>query len=374
MNAVAHQKRPDRRYPRYKIALQARIGGHTVTVSDWSANGLGLSDVGVDLVPDRQLPVTVMLNSIGSSLELTLMTRIVWVDRGERRAGLEILSDSRATKPLSDFADLYLAGRLVEAPTHNNTQHNRLSVIGNQMSAANASEVASVHAAAPRSEGLLARLFGLLVFAGVGLIAFLFLFDIVYQRLFTFEAISARVATDVEVIYQPRDGVVNIDAFPLEVRSGQEMATVKLDVPNDDGDTEIKVLSSCDCYLVQENRPQSSYFARAGSKMFTLVPKEADMYISLNIPFRQLGILSQNPQITLTYLDGMVVEDVDILAVPKVDEDIVTQLEILVSPGRDLPADAIGQPVYAVFDTAPFRQLNLLSLFQTTALPSDGDM
>ncbi|WP_269582922.1 PilZ domain-containing protein [Roseibium sp. Sym1] len=349
MSAVAKAKRPDRQFPRYKVPLKARIDGETVTVCDWSAAGLGLADLPAPLQVPGTLTVTVLLETNGSVLELPLATRVVWCNPDEGRAGLEILDDAHKTAPLSDFADLYLAGRVVQQDTN-------IYVMGNTMSETESIK-SPVVASAPSSgqSGLAGRIFGLAIFAVVGIAAFLFLFDVVYKRLFTFEAISASVSSDVVTVYQPRDGVVEVADLPREVTPGQKLATVTLDAPDLDGNRVVDIISPCDCYVLQQARPQGSYFGRAGAQVFNLVPKDAQPHVTLRVPFRRLETLSKNPAISLTYLDGTKVDGVEILAVPKISEYTATQLEVVVDAGTRLDPSMIGQPVYAVFDMAPWR-------------------
>ncbi|CTQ56353.1 Alginate biosynthesis protein Alg44 [Roseibium album] len=349
MSAVAKAKRPDRKFPRYKVPLKARLNGQIVVVSDWSIAGLGLSDIPAALQLNESQPVTVLLATNGSTLEVLLNTRLVWTDTSQSRAGLEITDGPKVTAPLTDFADLYLAGRVVQKDTN-------IYVLGKSMSESQSIK-SSVVAAAPSAGegGMVGRLFGLAIFAVVGIAAFLFLFDVVYKRLFTFEAISASVSSEVVTVFQPRDGVVEMLSLPSEVSTGQKLATVKLDAPDLDGNTVIDIVSPCDCYVLAEARPLASYFGRAGTQMLNLVPKNTNPHVSLRIPFRQLETLTNNPVVSLTYLDGSKVENVQIKSVPKVSEYTATQLEVIVDAGKELDPSAIGEPVYAVFDTAPWR-------------------
>lgn len=346
MNVVAQTKRPERRFPRYKLPLEANILGKTVTVCDWSQAGLGLSGI-KDMVSAGEIhPITVFLKTDGSTLSLDLKARIVWTNREEKRAGLEILDPEEKTRPLADFADLYLAGRLVE------DEDKKIHILGNDMSQEEKTSPPVTTPYEPESANVFGRVFGLLVFAFVGFIAFWFLFDVVYKRLFTFDAISASVTAQVVTVYHPRDGIIEYTPTDGTVARGDRLAVVRLDTPDLNGNRTLDILSPCDCTVISQNRP-SLTFARAGTEVLTLVSDATKPHISLRVPFRRLSVISKEPRISLTYLDGQSVEDVKILSVPKVTEFTATQLEILVEPGRELDPSMIGQPVYAVFDTAP---------------------
>ncbi|PDT80345.1 PilZ domain-containing protein [Sinorhizobium sp. BJ1] len=349
MAATANAKRREREFPRYKVPLSALIDGKRAEVCDWSVAGLGLAAVDLKLLPDELVSVTVLIETEGSRLELTLNTKVVWAKPEEHRAGLQILDSEDKTAPLADFADLYLAGRILQ-------NDSKILVWEKQMSEIQDAKTAVVGATLPAagSNGLAGRVFGLSIFAIIGLAAFFFLFDIVYKRLFTFEAISASIAAETVSVFQPRDGLVEFENIPQKVRRGDKLATIVLDAADQNGNKTVDVISPCNCYVLSIDHPASTY-GRAGSRILSLADEDATSYVSLRLPFRRLSSISGSPQISLTYLDGTTVTGVEILSVPKVTEYTATQLEILVKPGRDINPSMIGQPVLATFDVAPWH-------------------
>ncbi|WP_087002050.1 PilZ domain-containing protein [Rhizobium sullae] len=348
MTAVAVPKRREREFPRFKLPLAALIDGKRIEVCDWSVTGLGLAAVALTQAPGDYLAVTLLLETEGSCLELALNTRIVWVDADERRAGLQILDPAETTAPLAHFADLYLAGRVVQSGS-------KVYVLGHQMAEKEDAKAAVVGVTASSTgNGLAGRIFGLLIFVVIGLAAFSFLSSIVYKRLFTFEAVSASIAAETVTVYQPRDGVVEFAALPQKVKQGDRLATIVLDAPAADGKSIVEVLSACDCYVLSVDHPGSTY-GRAGGRMLSLVRQDAPLYVSVRVPFRRLANIAEKPQISLSYLDGVKAKKVEIVSIPKVTEYTTTQLEIQVQPGRSLDPSMVGQPVLATFDTAPWH-------------------
>lgn len=346
--ATAAPKRREREFPRFKTPLAAIIGGHRVTVCDWSVAGLGLGDVELSQKPGDHLALQLLIETDGSTLQLSLNAAVVWVNPAERRAGLQILDPADKTAPLAEFADLYLAGRVVQSGSS-------IFVLGSHMADKEDTKVAVVGTpASPTGEGLAGRISGLAVFLVVGLAAFAFLSNIVYKRLFTFEAVSANVAAETITVYQPRDGMVEFASLAERVKQGDRLATITLTPPVSPDQATVDVLSPCDCYVVSIDHPGSTY-GRAGGRMFTLVNKEAKLYVSVRLPFRRLANLAERPRIALTYLDGAIASDVGVISIPKVTEYTATQLEIQVQPGRDLDPSTVGQPVLATFDTAPWH-------------------
>ncbi|MEX2694834.1 PilZ domain-containing protein [Rhizobium mongolense] len=347
MTAVAVPKRREREFPRFKLPLAALIDGKRTEVCDWSVTGLGLAEVALTQAPGEHLAVTLLVETEGSCLELALSTRVVWVNRDERRAGLQILDPAEKTAPLAHFADLYLAGRVVQSGS-------KIYVLGTQMAEMENAKAAVVGVTSSTGNGLAGRIFGLLIFVIIGLAAFSFLSNIVYKRLFTFEAVSASIAAETVTVYQPRDGVVEFADLPQKVKQGDRLATIALDAPAADGRSTVEVLSACDCYVLSVDHPGSTY-GRAGGRMLSLVRHDASLYVSVRVPFRRLANISEKPQISLSYLDGVEAKNVDILSIPKVTEYTATQLEIQVQPGRSLDPSMVGQPVLATFDTAPWQ-------------------
>lgn len=345
--AVAAPKRREREFPRYKIPLAAMVEGERVTVCDWSVAGLGLADIALSRKPGDDLAVELLIETEGSTLRSALNTRVVWVNPSERRAGVQILDPAEKTAPLVEFADLYLAGRVVEIGS-------RVFVLGKQMADKEENKAAVVGTQAPVREGLAGRILGLSIFLVVGLAAFAFLSSIVYKRLFTFEAVSANIAAQTTIVYQPRDGVVDFASLPESVKQGDRLATITLSPPVSADQTTVDVLSPCDCYVVSVDHPASTY-GRAGERMITLVRKDAKLYVSVRLPFRRLANLAGSPSISLTYLDGTTVDDVGVISIPKVTEYTATQLEVQVESGRELDPATVGQPVLATFDTAPWN-------------------
>ncbi|MBB3394999.1 MULTISPECIES: PilZ domain-containing protein [unclassified Rhizobium] len=347
MTAVAVSKRREREFPRFKLPLTALIDGMRVEVCDWSVTGFGLAEVALMRAPGDHVAVILLIETEGSCFELALNTRVVWVNPDERRAGLQILDPAEKTAPLAHFADLYLAGRVVHSGS-------KIYVLGNQMAQVENAKAAVVGATSLAGNGLAGRIFGLLIFVVIGLAAFFFLFNIVYKRLFTFEAVSASIAAETVTVYQPRDGVVEFVDLPQKVKRGDRLATIVLDAPAADGKSTVEVLSACDCYVLSVDHPGSTY-GRAGGRMLSLVRQDATLYVSVRLPFRRLANISEKPQISLSYLDGVETKNADIVSIPKVTEYTATQLEIQVQPGRSLDPSMVGQPVLATFDTAPWH-------------------
>lgn len=346
--ATAAPKRREREFPRYKIPLAAIIDGQRLKVCDWSVAGLGLVDVELSRKPGDHLVVQLLMETEGSTLQLPLNTSVVWVNPAERRAGLQILDPAEKTAPLVEFADLYLAGRLVDSDLS-------IFVLGNDMADKEDTKAAVVGTTAQSTgEGLAGRILGLAVFLVVGLAAFAFLSSIVYKRLFTFEAVAANVAAETTTVYQPRDGVVEFAALGESVKQGERLATITLAPPASAEQATVDVLSPCDCYVVSVDHPSTTY-GRAGGRLITLVDKDATLYVSVRLPFRRLANLAEQPSISLTYLDGQTASDVGVLSIPKITEYTATQLEIRVQPGRELDPSLVGQPVLATFDTAPWN-------------------
>lgn len=340
MNVVARHK--ERAFPRYKIPLRGVIDGHAVSIVDWSVAGLGLAELTFDLTPGDAVTVKVSVSANGRVVEFPLNAEIVWCDRASRRAGVKLLDPPDKIAPLEELSDAYLAGRLTTGPQG-------LTILDRDMTERGSGDMTVVEAAKPARSGqnLAGRIVGLITFVIVGAAAFLFLASIVYERLFTFDALSANVAADTISVVIPVDGTVHFTDLSETVSAGTQLAEVK-------GATQAEIVSPCDCHVLLRAQ-QDGTFARAGQMIMTLVKNDAKPYIAVRVPFRRLGAISDGASISLTYLDGTTVKNAKLLSIPKITEDSAAQLIINVDAGRQLDASLAGQPVYAKFDTAPWN-------------------
>lgn len=340
VNVVARHK--ERAFPRYKIPLRGMIDGRAVSIADWSVAGLGLADVTFDLAPGSPVVVNISVTANGHMVEFPLNAEVVWTDPASRRAGVRLLDGAEGIAPLVELSDAFLAGRLTVGPTG-------LTILDRKMTEKGIRDMAVVDAGAPVRTGqnLAGRIIGLITFAVVGAAAFLFLANIVYERLFTFDALSANIAADTISVVIPVDGTVHFVDLPQGASSGAKIAEVK-------GATQADIVSPCDCHVLMHSQ-QDGTFARAGQAIMTLVRKDAQPHVAVRVPFRRLAAISDGARISLTYLDGTTVNDAKLLSIPKITEETAAQLIVNVDAGRKLDASLAGQPVYAKFDTAPWN-------------------
>lgn len=340
MNVVARHK--ERAFPRYKIPLHGAISDRAVSITDWSIGGLGLADLTFDLSPGLVLVVNISVMTNGTMVEFPLNAEVVWADAASGRAGVRLLDGPDKIAPLEELSDAFLAGRLTVGATG-------LTILDRQMTKEGSTDMAVIDAGKPARTGqnLAGRIIGLVTFVIVGAAAFLFLANIVYERLFTFDALSANVAADTISVVIPVDGTVHFADVPQGVGIGAKLAEIK-------GATPAEIVSPCDCHVLIRAQ-QDGTFARAGQMIMTLVKKDAQPYVAVRVPFRRLNAISEGARISLTYLDGTTVADAKLLSIPKITEETAAQLIVNVDAGRPLDASAAGQPVYAKFDTAPWN-------------------
>jgi hypothetical protein len=335
-------KRKEREFPRFKVPLKGEIGARSVEIVDWSVGGLGLAGVDFELPNASRQTIHVRSVINGRPVEFSLNGEVVWTDPAAGRAGIRLLDGAEAIRPLERLADAYLAGRLISSPEG-------LIILDQQMSEKGSGDMAVMEAgkAGRLGQNIAGRVLGLFIFLIIGGAAFYFLASIVYERLFVFDALSASVAVETVPVVIPTDGVVDFADLPDVVTTGMKLGSVT-------GPTPADIISPCDCGVLMKSQ-QDQTFARAGQVVMSLVRNDAKPYVSLTIPFRRLGVISEGARISLTYLDGVTVENVKVLSVPKINEDTAAHLIVNVEAGRPLDARLAGQPVYARFDTAPWN-------------------
>lgn len=339
----------EREYPRFKIPLTASIFGTHYDIIDWSLNGLGLSGATEKFEIDKHYLVVLTVNCSGKSATITTTAKVIWTDKSKGRAGMQILDPPENLLLLQELADLSLSGKL-------KVLNSSLFVLDPNMSVNKPASVANAHLSDVTNvaSNWAKRFLGLAVFAVIGLVALFFLSRVFYDRFFTFDASSANIASDVISIVAPGEGTVNFAAIGDQVAANSKIASITTTSTTAVPTATISIPAPCDCYVLLKNQSDGS-FVRTGQILFTLVSTTAKPYVSIRIPFRHLAEINNGAKISLTYLDGITVKNAKVLAIPKIIENTATQVTVLVDPGRKMSTSLTGQPVYAVFDVAPWN-------------------
>lgn len=340
LDRSANHTQNQRQHPRYKLPLEARVGGRLCQVLDWSIGGVGLIDAPGVLVPGRSTEVEMVLPLRGCKVEIVLKG-IVRYRNTDGRAGLQFTEVTHEQLAMLQFViDEYLAGRVTDADgvlefaMHSPVTKPRSTPIAAQESAGR------------RIKDGLTRALGLLFAALVGLGAVALIASSLYRHLYVFEAVSAQVAVPSFETDSPVAGTVTLVTQARSVTTKDELFRIRELSGN-----EVTVPAPCDCVVV--TRPTSAgNFVTAGQPVVVLAANDAAAAVAARIPFTALGRIYGGAHVTLRYLDGVTVtQDTSVIKFPSLLGEAGTLIEVQIPPGRQLLADAVGQPVAVSFDT-----------------------
>lgn len=189
---------------------------------------------------------------------------------------------------------------------------------------------------------------GLGLFAILGVFAAIFLFKLVYAKLFLVEASSASIFSDVTNVASPFEGTL-IDVQSIgPVKLNQVIA--KISQPSG---TASEILSPCDCEVVSVTDRNGSYVG-LGQVVAVLVRSDAKPTVSVRIPFQELERVVKGATVSLTYLDGRAVSAAKVIGFPKVSNEASAIVTVFVEAGLELKPSQVGEPVYAQINVAPW--------------------
>lgn len=203
-------------------------------------------------------------------------------------------------------------------------------------------------------EGL-RRLVGLGLFTLLGGTAALFLGTSIYDRLFVFEAASAQVAFDTVEVDSPVAGTLTSIAAPGPISNGTTLFSIV-----DAEGVVTEVASPCTCEVAEGGRGFGA-FVSAGAVVTQLVRTDSTPRVLVSVNFPDVRRVYEGAAVDIRYLDGETIRSAKIASIRSLGGQQSGLVTIEVDPGRALRPSQFGEPVYARFDTAPWRLSGRLS-------------
>lgn len=338
---AAPKVRELRKEPRFKLPARLVIDGVDIEVTDWSRSGVGFVIRGAEVDAGDRFAADLVFDMPGASLATALDVEIKHYDAKSGRGGLSFqLRDRQGNSAIDDIIEDYLAGKIkVKDGMLTKSETARIA----PRLSANTARKPSGIAETTR------RLFGLGLFTVAGGAALFYLGTSIYDRLFVFEAASAQVAFDTIDQTSPIAGTLTAVAKPGPVASG----AVLFDVVDADGAT-TEVASPCNCEVATGGREYGA-FVSAGSTVVKLVRSDSTPKVLVGVAFPDLRRVYEGAAIDIRFLDGEQIHGARVLAIRSLGGQQSGLVSIEVDPGRQLKAAQFGEPVYARFDTAPWR-------------------
>lgn len=335
----ARKVREYRINPRFKVPATLVVENREVEVFDWSRDGVGFHAPGADLRPGETMPAELRFDFPGASMAVAIDATIRHFDPRSGRGGLSYTLHRPEDGGVLDFIiNEHLAGRIMSTE----------GILGTS----EATRAQPKPAAAPRANGVATfgrRVIGLAVFTLGGALALYFLGSSIYNRLFVFEAVSAQVSATTVDLDAPVAGTIVALAPAGPIAPGAPAFSVvdafgaRTDVP-----------SPCDCEVAEGGRAVGSY-ASPGSVVQRLIPVDAQPFVAVSVAFPDVSRIYDSAAVDLKFIDGKSVNGARIVSVENLREQGSGLVTVTVDPGQPIPAARFGEPVYARFDTAPWR-------------------
>ena len=325
--------------PRFKLPAVLVVEGAAVEVFDWSKSGVGFHAPGANLAPGETMPAELRFDFPAASLRMAIDATIRHYDPQSGRGGLSYTLRRPEDGTIRDFIiDEHLAGRIMSTDgllaNSESTRANPAPVVRRRESFAG---------------GITRRVVGLALFTLGGALALYFLGSSIYNRLFVFEAVSAQVSATTVDLDAPVAGTIVALAAPGHLAPGAPAFSIvdafgsRTDVP-----------SPCDCEVAEGGRSVGSY-ASPGSVVQRLIPIDAQPFVSVSVAFPDVSRIYDGAAVDLKFIDGTTISGARIVSVENLREQGSGLVTVTVDPGLAIPPARFGEPVYARFDTAPWR-------------------
>ncbi len=341
MASIRYEAETQRQHPRYRLPMQAYVGGRAYEVLDWSLGGFALKG-GSEFRPGERVLAELRVPLGGYDLGISVQAEARYVAPDGTRAGFAFVDiNERQASLLRYVADAILTGEIVEVGEV-------LDVAGRTGSGR------SRNPPAAEMPGFMGRMAGLgrrlatatAVMAIIGALG-AFLWANVYDELYVVRAQTASVAAKTVNLASPAIGRIGFVNTKSQVALGEPILTVNPPVGNP-----IVIQSPCDCLQVDQ-RFSNGDFVKTGDTVLQLMRRDAPVIVSALVPPDQLMSLYSVSKATIVYADGSRVDNADILWRPGQGGDETLPRDpstVVLDPERSLSSSMVGQPVEVTFD------------------------
>ncbi|MCP1642342.1 alginate biosynthesis protein Alg44 [Pseudomonas citronellolis] len=380
---VVHESEAQRQHARVKLPARIRyIGANREGVDarllDLSAGGFAFTASGAPIqVGDlHKGKLLFQIDSISFALEVEFQVRSF--DPDSRRTGCEFQHlKPREVAALRYLITAYLAGEVVSVGDMLNTlQRENFTK-------------ARKHGGAGGGMGFFGRIRAVTLSTAifvVGVGAFAFILNQLYNLYFVTHADSGVVNIPAQQITMPREGTVDsLVQMDAEVAKGAPIATFSTslldllkgnlsDEQLNPGNIEklfghqLKgtLTSPCDCRVI-EQRVANGQYANKGDVIFTLAPREASATVEARFAYRNATELSPGTLVHFQIAGDSEVRSGRILRTAPVDGDLSSEIRAQIQPEQPLDSQLAGRPAEVSIGGLPGRTLLNKAMAMATA-------
>ncbi len=328
-----------RNNPRFKLPARLVVDEADYAVTDFSRSGIGFVAPGAQFSVGESFPAELRFEFPDVGLGVEIKAEVRHFEPRTGAGGLSFTHRHPDGAGIIDFIiNEHLAGRIMSTD--------------GTLSRSDATRAAPKPIIAPSSSTgaqITRRVVGLALFTLGGAAALYFLGSSIYNRLFVFEAVSAQISAQTVDLDAPVAGTIVAVAPPGKIAPGAPAFSVV-----DAFGAQTDVVSPCDCEVAEGGRAVGSY-ASPGAVVQRLIPADAAPFVSVSVAFPDVNRIYDGAAVDLKFIDGTGVSGARIVAVENLREQGSGLVTVTVDPGFAIPPARFGEPVYARFDTAPWR-------------------
>lgn len=342
MPSLKYEAETQRQHPRFRFPVHVTVDGEAIPAHDWSLGGFSVEG-GARFEPGQRVSVTMVFPCNGFRLSVPFDAEVRYHRRDIARTGFQFVDPGERQLSLLRFIiDSYLSGESVEA--------NEIWDVAGRSGDGKPrgippSHVTTFRGRVRRSGRRIVSAAAVLLLMG-GLVAFLW--GNVYEELYVIRADTANVSAKLINVASPAIGRIGFLSEKEQIGIGEPLMSV-----NPPAGNPITVQSPCDCLQVKQIHGNGD-FVTTGEPIVQLVRRDTPVVITAEVPTDRLMSLYGVGGGTIVYADGQRVGNAEILWLPgQANPDNSLPQEpstVVLSPGRDLNKEMVGQPVEVTFD------------------------
>jgi alginate biosynthesis protein Alg44 len=358
MGSMTYDAELQSQHPRYHLPMRARINGTSYNVRYWSMNGFAID--ATSFASGEMVNAILSIPFEGYDFSLTIPSQVFYSSDPMKHTSFVFLELDNAKASLLQYVtDALLSGEVVRAgdildvARRDNSTH--AHQIPTPLTATLGGRLSHVGRRFATSLGVIA----------IGAALSAFLFANVYDRLYVVRSQSASVSAKTVNIAAPAIGRISFLNQKSEVALGEPLMTINPAIGNP-----ITIESPCNCLQVDQ-RFTNGDFVKVGEPILRLLRADSPIVVSAIVPPDKIMSLYGVKTASITYADGSMVNDANILWLPGKGED-KTQLPrdtqtVVIDPGREISTSMLGQPV-----NVKFNLIDTQFFGSSSSLASDG--
>lgn len=289
---IVHESEAQRQFVRIQMPAKAELNGSEYAVRDLSSGGIGLLDVTGDYRKGQTLEIVLNLPFNDFALDVRLEGQVQNFDSKTKVLGCRFTNlTTRQISLLNHVLKSFIAGDVIASGD-----------IINVVSRDNFVRVRNQKSAAPvDGKNLIVR--QIVPMAAIGVLALLALFVIggnIFEGTALVKSANAVVTADVVTVRTATDGIVTtlLAKDAVTVDRGAALASVSSSgaAGSSVGPTQptagsTQLTSPCDCFVARRYAEEGT-FITAGSPIVSLIPKDAQAWVSVTMDMQDIQRLS----------------------------------------------------------------------------------